>query len=124
MDDPKWLRLITIGLILAAVAVGYFLFTGRFSNNEANNASKTEQISQSSPSPIASASASPAVLGQNRLPLPSSTPASAYNLIAERTTKGGQPVQTLPRTGFPQGLATILAISTMLAGWGLRRFPR
>ena len=115
MDDPKWLRLITIGLVLAAAAVGYFLFTGRFSSN---NASKTpSQISQSSPSPSPSASVKPSVS-------PSPSPASAYNKIAERTTKGGQPVNALPRTGFPEDLAFVLAISTMLAGWGLRRFPR
>lgn len=112
MDNPRWLRLITIGLVLAAVAVGYFLFTGRFSSN---NLSKTTQISQSSPS--ATLSASPSAT-------PTPTSASAFNRIAERTANGGQPVNTLPRTGFPGSLTAVLAISTMIAGWGLRRFPR
>lgn len=121
MDDPKWLRLITIGLVLAAVAVGYFLFTGRFSSS---NVSKTTQISQASPS--ATSSAQPSVLGQNSQGFvsPTPTPVSAFNKIAGLTTKSGQPVNALPRTGFPGSLAAVLAISTMIAGWGLRRFPR
>lgn len=114
MDDPKWLRLITIGLVLAAVAVGYFLFTGRFSSS---NVSKTTQVSQASPSASVTSSASPSVT-------PTPTPVSAFNKITERTTKGGQSVDTLPRTGFPGSLVAVLAISTMIAGWGLRRFPK
>lgn len=108
MDDPKWLRLIAIGLVLAAVAVGYFLFTGRFSSKVL----QTTQISQASPG--ATSSAQPSVLGQNNQGFVSPSP----------TPKGGQPVDTLPRTGFPGSLAAVLAISTMIAGWGLRRFPR
>lgn len=120
MDDPKWLRLITIGLVLAAVAVGYFLFTGRFSSKVL----QTTQISQASPG--ATSSAQPSVLGQNNQGFvsPSTTPVSAFNKIPERTAKGGQSVDALPRTGFPGSLVTLLAISTMIAGWGLRRFPR
>lgn len=105
MEDPRWLRLLTIGLVLAALAVGYFLFTGKFSSNSA-----TRRVAQvvASPSPSA-------------VPTPSATPSSAYATIANRT-KGG--VQTLPRTGFPLDLAAILSVSVMISGWGLRRFPR
>lgn len=107
MDDPKWLRLITIGLVLAAVAVGYFLFTGRFSST---NISKKTQVNQASPSASFS---------------PSPTSASAFNRIAERTAAQDiQPVTALPRTGFPAGLIASFSISTLIIGWGLRRFPR
>lgn len=133
MEDQRWLRLITIGLVLAAVAVGYFLFTGRFSLKDTK---PQEQVSQSVSSPAATSSAAvsaqptaatskPSVSGQQTAgasPFPSGSPASAYNAIAQRTTKGGQPIQNLPRTGFPLELAGVLSASAILAGWGLRRF--
>lgn len=117
MEDPRWLRLLTVGLVLAALAVGYFLFTGRFSSNSA-----TKRVAQVvvSPSPSVT-SASPVPTSSPKVsPTPSATPSSAYATIANRT-KGG--VQTLPRTGFPLDLAAVLAVSVMISGWGLRKFP-
>lgn len=52
MDDPRWLRLITIGLVLAALAVGYFLFSGGMSVNKSSKA-------PSPPSPGGSSSLRP-----------------------------------------------------------------
>lgn len=114
MEDPRWLRFITIGLVLAALAVGYFLISGRLSSNQTVR-------TQASPAP--------SVLGQNTqvspnpatAVSPSPTPASAYSRIVERTQSG---TQTLPKTGFPAGLAAVLSISVIISGWGLRRFPR
>lgn len=114
MDDPRWLRLITIGLILAALAVGYFLLTGRFSST---STTKTQ------PSPT------PSVLGQdlqaastsNPASTPAPTPASAYNRIVSRTQGGAT---TLPKTGFPLGLAVVFSISAIISGFGLRKFPK
>ena len=109
MDDPRWLRLITIGLVLAALAVGYFLLTGRLSSN---NATKTQsQVNRVVSSPSS-------VLGQNAQPSPS--PTSAYERIVNRT-KGE--VQTLPKTGFPIGLAAVFSISAIISGWSLRKYP-
>ena len=107
MDDPRWLRLITIGLVLAALAVGYFLLTGKLSSNSAT---------KTAPSPAAS------VLGQDAklTPTPTPTPASAYNKIVSRTQNS---TQALPKTGFPVGLAVIFSISAVISGWGLRKFP-
>lgn len=131
MEDSKWLRLMTIGLVLAALAVGYFLFVGRFSSDITKTGSK---VSQATPSASSSASPSttvgtpkPSVLGQNTqagsTSSPSPTPTSAFSRIVSRNQGNGSAVTTLPRTGFPAGLAAILAISTMISGWGLRRFP-
>lgn len=121
MEDPRWLRLITIGLVLVAIAVGYFLFTSRSSSTVSKTAS---QISKASPGSSPSASASPTVLGQNTKasssPAPSATQMSAYNRIANRTQAQAQ---ALPSTGFPAGLIAIISISVMVSGWGLRRFP-
>ncbi len=119
MEDSRWLRLITIGLVLAAIAVGYFLFTGRFSSN--TFLKPKPQVSQSVLN--ATSSAKPAIF----VPSPSPSPVSAYNKITERTAQGSQPVQTLsqslPRTGFPAGLSAVLTVSLMIFGWGLRKFP-
>lgn len=109
MDNPGWLRFLTIGLVLAALAVGYFLLTGRLASN---SATKTQ------PSPP------PSVLGQNAQPTPSSspstTPASAYERIVDRSQSG---TQTLPKTGFPLELAVAFSVSAIISGWGLRKFP-
>lgn len=111
MDDPRWLRVVTVGLILAVLAVGYFILTGGFSVSKP----KTVQTQDSqiagviSPSPIATAE-----------PQPTATPASAYSRILERTQAN---VQTLPNTGFPAGLAAVFSVGTIITGWSLRKYP-
>lgn len=104
MEDPRWLRLITIGLVLSALAVGYFLLTGRFTSTKTNNAASTAQPSEQIQ--VAQASPSPAALGV------SSKTGSA---------KGG--VSTLPNTGFPASLTITFAASALAVGFGLRKYP-
>lgn len=122
MDDPRWLKLITVGLILAALAVGYFLLSGRLiSNSSVQKVSKTNEIvANASPSATPTAS----VLGQNVQVAPTfspkPTPKSAYEKIVSRTQSN---VQVLPKTGFPQIMAGIFSIGVMVVGLGLRRFP-
>lgn len=109
MDDPRWLRLITIGLVLAAVAVGYFLLSGRLSSNVTKSPSPAPSVLgqdvQTSPTPVSS---------------PAPTPLSAYNSIANRTQNQ---TQALPRTGFPLGLAVAFSVSAVTIGWSLRKYP-
>lgn len=115
MQDSRWLRVITVGLFLASLAVAYFLLTGRLTSK---STPKTQpQVITSTPA----ASPNPSVLGQNSsssTPVPS--PQSAYERIAERSQSG---VQTLPRTGFPLGLIIVFSVSAMVSGLGLRKFP-
>ncbi len=102
MDDPRWLKLIIIGLVLASLAVGYFLFSGRLSSNNTvkiNTAKTQPTLSPSSPTPVS---------------------ASAYDRIVNRTKEG---VQVLPRTGFPSELAVVFSVSVIISGWSLRKFP-
>lgn len=123
MDDPRVLRIITVGLILAALAVVYFLFTGGFSVNKAKvNQNQTAQASPSPtpmPTPSSTPSSIPAVVGQAQ-PTAVPTSTSAYNTIANRNQGN---VQNLPNTGFPVGLVVIFSVSAAAAGLGLRRFP-
>ncbi|MBU1032194.1 hypothetical protein KKE03_04735 [Patescibacteria group bacterium] len=109
MENSRWLGLITIGLIIAALAVGYFLLTGRFTSE------KDEAVE---PSPT------PTVLGQDvqtsPVVSPSPTPISAYDRIAARSQNQ---TQTLPKTAFPTGLAVVFSISAMTIGWGLHKYP-
>ncbi|OGE26717.1 hypothetical protein A3C26_01145 [Candidatus Daviesbacteria bacterium RIFCSPHIGHO2_02_FULL_39_12] len=112
MDDPKWLRLVTIGLVLAALAVGYFLFSGGLSVSKPGK----------TPGPTASGisgSPSPAGAGQSLRFTPSATQ-SAYSRIADRAQSEAQ---TLPRTGFLVGLAIVFSVSAMISGLSLRKFP-
>ncbi|MBI2196350.1 hypothetical protein HYU45_01930 [Candidatus Daviesbacteria bacterium] len=119
MDDPKWLRLVVIGLVLAALATGYFLLSGRLTSNKA--ATPGTQVSKNT----AGVSPSPSVLGQatqgTPAPVSSSAPASAYSAIVDRNQGG---VQNLPNTGSPVIFISALAVSSMLVGWGLRKFPK
>lgn len=118
MEDPRWLRLITIGLVLAALAVGYFLLSGRLtSNSSIKGVAQTNQTNQAVPG------ASPDTSTTFITPTPSPQPASAYSRIASRTQGNAQSVQTLPKTGFPIGLAVIFSISGIISGWSLRKFP-
>ena len=120
MDDPRWLRLITIGLVLAALAVGYFLLAGGFSVGKSKIAqtSGTQQINKLQQSPLPK---------PNTIPLPATASASdhqnassAYTRIVNRTQAT---TQTLPKTGFPIGLAVIFSASAVVSGLGLRKFP-
>ncbi len=132
MEDPKWLRLITIGLVVTALAVGYFLLSGRMVSNKAPSTSIGE-----------SATPSASILGRNAQTALSpgasstsrSTPLSAYDRIASRNQPSqpqtqSQPQsptqsqsQTLPKTGFSYLLAGIFSIGILISGWGLRKFP-
>lgn len=128
MEDPKWLRLITIGLVLAAVAIGYLLFTGRFFSDTAQKA-KTE-ISQNIPSPLPSVSPSESVSpkptqNQTGAQISSPSPAPAAGRVAERS--GGAlngDIRSLPRTAFPMGVGIIFSLVAIVAGWDLRKFPK
>ncbi|KKQ78920.1 hypothetical protein A3H18_05665 [Candidatus Daviesbacteria bacterium RIFCSPLOWO2_12_FULL_38_10] len=110
MESSPWLKLITIGLVLAALAVGYFLISGRFASNKTTKApSSAEQqiegVSQTAPQTVE--------------PLPS--PSNAYTRIVERNKSQ---VQVLPKTGSPAILISIISLSAIISGWGLRKFPQ
>ncbi|MBI2337930.1 hypothetical protein HYU95_01990 [Candidatus Daviesbacteria bacterium] len=115
MDDPRWLRFITIGLVLAALAVGYFLFSGRLSPNQ-------NTITQSSPVPTVLGQDVQASPDSTAAGSPSPTPTSAYSALVNRS-QGVEGNKTLPKTGFPLGLAAVFSISALISGWGLRKFP-
>lgn len=114
MEDPRWLKLITIGLVLAALAVGYFLISGRFASNSIKKtpASTNQTVSSASPSVSIPTSATP-----------SPSPATAFNRIVNRNQNGISTTQELPKTGFPVVSTVILLSSLVISGWGLRRFP-
>lgn len=99
MDESPWLRLITIGLVLAALAVGYFLISGRFFVKSPRPEAPVERaVQQPTPTPQVSPS-----------PTPTVTPSTQTS--------------TLPRTGFPAMLIGIFSAAASVAGWGLRKFP-
>lgn len=123
MDEPRSLKIVTVGLILAALAVGYFLLTGGFSVSKPKKVQtqNTQIAGVTSPSPTAS----PAVE-----PQPTASPSSAYvsegkessaySRIAERTQSN---IQTLPATGFPAGLTIVFSAGAIISGWSLRKYP-
>lgn len=110
MEDTTRLKLILLGLFLAAAALGYFVFVQR--TNEKKIESQNQPIVQIEPSenfPTPTLSiGSPSTLGQ--------------------TTKGGQPsarvVDELPKTGIPIALIAVFSLSGAIIGWSLRRFPK
>ena len=112
MDDPRVLRILTIGLVLAALAVGYFLLTGGLSVKSKKVQPQTTQV-EVSPSPSA-------VAGVDYQPSPSSSPQSAYDRLASRSQSN---VQTLPNTSFPTGAAAAFSLGALVTGWSLRKYP-
>lgn len=108
MQDNIWLRLITVGLVLAALAIGYFLLSGRLTSKQTGSTASPE----------------PTILGQDAKSTPSPSPSpnstSAYDKIVERNQSN---VRTLPNTGFPAFLALVFSVSAIISGWSLRKFP-
>lgn len=110
MDDPRWLRMITIGLVLAALAVGYFLFTGGLTSNSTQKVTNKVTQTSSTPAPVPVLTITPQ----------STATPSAYTRLSQRAQGG---VQTLPNTGFPAGLVFVFSTGALISGWGLRKYP-
>lgn len=112
MEDQKWLRLVTIGLVLAAIAVGYFLIAQRFSSSK---------VSQAQPSVLSTTSSTPQpIVSMSPLPSVPQSSQSAFQKVAERNQAS---VKTLPATGFPYFMSGVFALGLLFAGWGLRKYP-
>lgn len=118
MDDPRWLRIIVVGLVLAILAVVYFLLTGGLGVGKPKvqtQGNQTDKVVVVSPSP----SAIPMVTMPPQ-PQRTATP-SAYSQIANRVQGSAR---TLPNTGFPLGLAVIVTAAAVGSGLAFRKFPR
>lgn len=117
MESTSRIKLIIIGLVLAAIVVGYFILAQRFQGNKTATTQNTN-LSQRTPLPtsptnraaLSSPSASPVMLGQG-----SSSGQSGTN----RSN-----IQTLPRTGVPAGLIAVFGVSAAISGYFLRKFPQ
>ena len=121
MDDPRILRVITVGLILAILAVVYFMLTGGFAVSKSKTAqNQTNQVNRvvESPKPTSIA----AVTNPQQTPIKSEQAAtpSANSTPSNKSHN----VQTLPRTGFPVGLAVVFSASAVVSGLSLRKFPK
>ena len=113
MEDSRWVRLVAVGLVLAALAIAYFLLSGSFVKTKPKSqVSKTVVVE--TPTPEVEA-ASVAVT-----PQPATT--SAYTRILNRTQDQGG-IVILPKTGFPAALVAVFSVSAVISGWGLRKFP-
>ena len=110
MEDTTRLKLILLGLFLAAASLGYFVFIQK--TNEQKIISQNSTVQQIVPSenitPTPAVSGLPSTLGQ--------------------TTKGGQAsarvVDELPKTGIPTGLIAVFSLSGAIIGWSLKKFPK
>lgn len=100
MNESRWLKVMTVGLILAALAVGYFMIAGKFAKPSPKDSTVLKTVE---PSPLASAS-----------------PVSAYTRIVERNLIN---VETLPKTASPVSLLMVFSAGAIVAGMGLRKFP-
>ncbi len=98
-----------VGLVLAALAVGYFLLTGRFTSNKTTTQTEVPEITVT-PQPTLT----PIIPVQKTQDTQVTPPAMA----AARNR-----ITTLPKTGYPQVLLGIITIGIMVSGLGLRKFP-
>lgn len=108
MDQPKWLKLSALGLIIVILGFAFFAVTGRFSSKKYTVLPIKEgsiQVASPSPSPIGL--------------LPSPTP-NAYQTLANKTNPKAT---NLPNTAFPTGLFVIFSSGAALIGFGLKKFP-
>ncbi len=112
MEDSRWLRFVTAGLVLAAIVVAYFLITGRFSANKTTENQQKQQASR--PVQQFQSSPTPAPQGGN-VGIGTTTPSSGSN---------SSNITTLPNTGYPAALIGIFSVSAMVSGYYLRKYPR
>lgn len=115
MDDPRVLRIMTVGLVLAALAVVYFLLTGGFAVSKTKKVQTPIQSGQTQAIQTPYSSATPMATTR-----PAATQ-SAYQRVLNRTQSN---VKTLPSTGFPVGLAVVFSLSAMISGFSLRKFSK
>lgn len=123
LEGDNRLKLIIAGLVLAAVAVVYLIFSQRFSANYQNKG-ETGNVPVAQMQPTVTPT--PSVVTPT--PSPTPTPPPTGGSVGP-TTKGGQPlpntgVSSLPATGFPAGLTVVFSVSATTIGWFLRKYPR
>lgn len=125
MENQGWLKLVIVGLVLSAMAGGYFLLSNRLVSKKSTK-SQGEVVTETTPIPSQGIS----VLGQTATPsaTPAATPIAvvtptnppAYTRIVQRTQSK---IQTLPNTGIPVYLMGVGALSAMVVGVSLSKFP-
>ncbi len=104
MEADGKLKLIIVGLFLAAFVIGYFIIAQRM--QKVQTPPVIGIVQQATPAPS---------------PQPPETPVpNQLNPQKNGHIKG---VSSLPKTGFPIPLAGIFATSAVISGWFLRRFP-
>ena len=110
MDSTSRVKLIIIGLILAAIVVGYFVLAQRFQANKT-----TSTLTQQTPIPTATA----------RILVASPLATPGKNIVAASPTSqnNNRNLQTLPKTGLPEILLGVFSLSAIISGWFLRKFP-
>lgn len=117
MEDTTRLKLILVGLFLAATALGYFILTQK--RTEVSSKTQTKPIQQietskQNPTPTLG-------VGSTVTPAPGTLGANT------QTTKGGQPsngVNSLPATGAEDFLLAAFFASATIIGWSLKKFPK
>lgn len=118
MDDRGRLGLMLLGVVLLALAIGYFVYSKRVS------VSDQQALSLPSVRTIEPTSAQPSmapVPSPSQQPSLTPTPSPEALGAATVTTKGGK---ALPATGAPEVmLAAALGLSAVIAGWSLKKFP-
>ena len=110
MDQPKWLKLAALGLLIVILGLTYFVVVGRFS-------SKKEVVSK--PSTISQGSVSTAS------PTPSATPSTSPNAFQKLSDQQvANNTQNLPNTGFAEDLFIFVTAVLILSGITLRKYSR
>ena len=114
MEDPRWLRLIAVGLVLAVLVVGYSLLTGSFikSKTITNSTQVAKTATLPSPVPFTPPTVVPNVIDKE-------STSSAYDRIAQRNQSN---IHTLPKTSFPTGLILAVSLIAIVSGLRIRRF--
>ncbi len=110
MDDSSRLKLIILGLVLAAIAGGYLFFSGRFASKTNN------KIVQATPAP-------------SMPPLVFTTPTPTPRALVQASTLpvsgvSGTNVNNLPKTGIPMDLLGSIGAAGIVIGYALKRFSK
>lgn len=110
MEQPKWLKLSALGLLIVILGLTYFVVVGKFSAKREASKSKVIQGSVTVASPTPSTSAKP------------STSPNAYQKLTDKQAVGN--AKNLPNTGFAEDAFIFFTAVLILSGMILKKYSR
>ncbi len=105
MDLDIKVKLIIAGLLIVSLAVVYLIFSQRIASDKQQTVVENPPVVQTTPTPVPST-------------------ATTYRQSPQIVGKSSTGNQNLPKTAFPSYFLGVFALSAVVSGFFLRKFPQ